>query len=111
MTRAHLLTAPERRWQCPSCDRQHVTREARPHTPMHTCSALNGLATPFVEVRGDALAKHSVRHVVVEREDYVGNELVQTDNTGRPVMALRTERADGSNDARVFAPTAHVKHG
>lgn len=103
-----LLEAPVRRWQCPSCGAQHVTREARPHTPMHTCRALRGLSAPFVEVVGSDLPKHATRHVVVEREDWVRSELVQTDGEGRPVMAVRTERADGSNDCHVFAPTARV---
>ena len=39
----------------------------------------------------------------VEREDYIGN-----DNVGR-VMAVKTERSDGSNDVAVFAPTATAK--
>jgi hypothetical protein len=36
----------------------------------------------------------------------VGNELVQTDDTGRPVMAVRTDYTDGRNDVAVLAPTA-----
>jgi len=41
----------------------------------------------------------------VERGDYVGKELVQTDGRGRPVMAVVTTRDDGQ-DCTVFAPTA-----
>jgi hypothetical protein len=93
---------PTRQWQCPSCGAEHQTREHRPHIPMHTCPALNGLSAPFVEAGTDAI------HRVMDREDYVGAELVQTDNTGRPVMALRTERADGSNDCHVYAATAQA---
>ena len=70
---------------------------------MHSCPALKGLMAPFV----DDLQK--ARHVVKDRDDYVGNELVQTDNEGRPVMALVTERADGSNDCHVYAPTATTR--
>ncbi len=100
------LLDPTKRWECPSCGHQHVTREARPHTPMHPCPRLKGVIAPYVEVT-DALVKHSVRHVVVEREDFIGNELgVATDDEGRAVMAVRTERADGSNDCHVFAPLA-----
>jgi hypothetical protein len=100
-----LLDATKR-WECPSCGLQHVTREARPHTPMHDCRALAGLLAPFVAVTGAELNRHQQRLVVVDREDYVGNEIVRTDGNGRPVMAVRTERADGSNDCHVFAPTA-----
>lgn len=95
----HLLD-PSKRWECPSCGLQHVTREPRPHTPMHPCPGLRGLLAPFVEVVGE-LKKNSVRHVAVEREDYIGDE----QGVGR-VMAVRTERADGSNDCHVFAPAA-----
>ncbi|MGR6922559.1 hypothetical protein ACU635_50610 [[Actinomadura] parvosata] len=41
----------------------------------------------------------------VEREDYVGRELVQLDGNGRPIMAVITEREDGQ-DCTVYAPTA-----
>lgn len=97
---------PEHRWGCPSCGGMHVTHEARPHVPMHPCPALNGLTAPFAEITGTELDLRTVRHRAVDREDYVGNELVQTDNTGRPVMAVVTERSDGSNDTTVYAPTA-----
>lgn len=45
---------------------------------------------------------------IVERGDYIGSELVQTDGNGRPVMAVVTERADGQ-DCTVFAPTAQAQ--
>lgn len=102
---AVILEAPEHRWECPSCGQQDVTREARPHTRMHTCRKL-GIIAPMVEVHGTELRKHSVRHVVNEREDYVAGELVRRDAEGRPIMSIYTEREDGSNDCHVFAPTA-----
>jgi hypothetical protein len=40
----------------------------------------------------------------VEREDYIGGDLVQV-HEGRPIMAVVTEREDGQ-DVTVFAPTA-----
>jgi hypothetical protein len=43
----------------------------------------------------------------VEREDYVGKEMVQTNGEGRPIMSVVTVRDDGQ-DCAVFAPTAHV---
>jgi hypothetical protein len=42
-----------------------------------------------------------------DREDYVGNDLVQHDADGRPVMSVVTERDDGQ-DVAVFAPTARA---
>lgn len=95
-----VLLDPTKHWRCPSCDAQHVTREARPHVPMHPCPKL-GISVPFIE------ATEKARHVVMDREDYVGSELVQYAN-GRPVMAVRTERADGSNDCHVYAATAQA---
>jgi hypothetical protein len=41
----------------------------------------------------------------VEREDYVGRELVRVDGEGRPIMAVVTERDEG-RDCAVFAPAA-----
>jgi hypothetical protein len=51
------------------------------------------------------------RITYAEREDYVGRELVQKDQTGRPVMSIRTERPDGSNDTVVLAPTVNAGIG
>jgi hypothetical protein len=69
---------------------------------------VNGFTTPYARVHGRELV--GVVHRVVEREDYIGAERVQTDDTGRPVMAIQTERSDGY-DTHVFAPTAiaHAK--
>jgi uncharacterized protein YodC (DUF2158 family) len=107
MNRAVILDVPTRRWQCPSCLALHETREARVHVPMHPCPKLHGVVAPYVELHATAeLAKSATRHVVKEREDYIGDEVVRTDGTGRPVMAVVTERADGSNDCHAFAGTA-----
>jgi len=46
---------------------------------------------------------------VHEREDYIGKEMVQRDENGRPVMNIVTTRDEGQ-DCMVFAPTAHA-HG
>jgi hypothetical protein len=44
-----------------------------------------------------------------EREDYVGNELVQLDpERQRPVMSIVTTR-DNGQDVAVFAPTATAR--
>lgn len=102
-----IILKPEFRWECPSCGQQHVTHEVRPHTPLHPCRGQAGLAVPYAPVPkgAEGLKKHSVRHVLNEREDWIGDEMVQYHN-GRPIMNLITERADGSNDVRVYAPTA-----
>jgi hypothetical protein len=94
-----LLAAPVRHWVCPNCTHQHVTREARPHTPFHPCRGLRGLTAPMVEAGTKAKVE------AVEREDYVGDERVTTDAEGRPVMSVVTTRDDGQ-DCAVFAPMA-----
>jgi hypothetical protein len=70
---------------------------------MHPCKALSGFLAPFARVDGSDL--QGVVHRVVEREDYIAGEHVRLDGEGRPVMAIRTERADGY-DTHVYAPTA-----
>lgn len=97
------ILTPEHRWQCPSCGAQKVTHDARPHTPFHPCPKIAGFATPYAQVHGKELA--GVVHRVVEREDYVNGDKVRTDDNGRAVMAIHTERADGY-DTHVFAAPA-----
>lgn len=95
-----ILEPPVRYWECPHCNTRDATREAQPHTRFHDCPGL-GITAPMVgQGSGD-------RTVAVIREDYVGREDVRLTADGVPVMAIRTERPDGSNDLAVFAPTAH----
>ena len=95
------LLAPVTSWYCPQCGKRDQTRQSGPHTRMHVCPKLRLLTVPMVREGTKA------RIVLNEREDYVGSERVQLDpERGRPVMNIVTERADGSNDVRVFAPTA-----
>jgi hypothetical protein len=91
--------ASERRWGCPNCDHTDVTHEAQPHTRFHNCPGLAGLSAPMVP------AGTRCKVEAIERGDYVGSELVQTDGNGRPVMSVATTRDDG-NDVAVYAPTA-----
>lgn len=93
------LLRVERHWTCPNCDATHVTREAKPHTPFHTCRGLRGLSAPYVQ---DGTR---CKVTAIERGDWVGGELVQTDAEGRPVMSIVTVRDDGQ-DCAVLAPTA-----
>lgn len=94
-----LLLTSEHRWECPNCDLTQVTHESRPHTRFHACRGLRGLTAPMVT------AGVRCKVEAVERDDYVGAELVQTDGEGRPVMNVTTTRDDGT-DVAVFAPCA-----
>jgi hypothetical protein len=95
-----LLEPPVTRWECPNCPAQDVTRIAGPHARFHICAGLAGLNAPMVPAGTRAKVE------AVEREDYIGDEDVQYDANGRPIMAVVTTRADG-NDVAVYAPTAH----
>lgn len=89
-------------WRCPNCGLEERT-EPRPNR-FHTCPRLRYLTAPMVLAGSDAKVS------IVEREDYVGGDLVRLDpERGRPVMSIVTERADGSNDVLVFAPTATAR--
>lgn len=97
------LLSAERRWSCPLCAAIDVTHEAQPHVRFHACPAQAGMTVPMVP--------SDVRHKVtrLEREDYIGDELVQRDADGRPLMALQVERDDGFVDTVVYAPMARSR--
>lgn len=94
-----LLEPVVTRWECPNCPATEVTHETSPHTRFHACPGLKGLTAPMVP------AGTACKVEAVEREDYVGGELVQTDGDGRPIASVVTTRDDG-NDVAVLAPTA-----
>ena len=75
---------------------------------MHPCARMAGLQVPLVQVTHNrGIRAGDVRHVAVERQDWIGQDVgVRRDSDGRAVMAVVTERADGSNDCHVFAPIA-----
>jgi hypothetical protein len=103
-----ILEPPLRRFECPSCGRTLAKRDPRVTTEMHLCPAQKLLLVPFVELAPGQreLKKNSVRHVAVERGDYIAGEKgVRLDGEGRAVMAVHTERVDGY-DCAVFAPCA-----
>lgn len=83
---------------CPNCTDTAVTRGQA--NRYHACRGRAGVIAPMVEdgFRG--------RVFTVEREDWVGQERVFLDGNGRPVMAVVTERPDGSNDVLVNVPAA-----
>lgn len=96
-----VLLSTVRHWYCPNCRAEDTTTEARPHSRFHACPKL-GLTAPMVEVGTRA------KVTAHEREDYVGNEVVTTNEAGRPVMSIVTEREHGQ-DVAVFAPAASVR--
>jgi len=96
-----VMLAPEHRWVCPNCTFTDVTHETAVHTRFHACRGMYGLTAPMVP------AGTKCKIEAVEREDFVGDEIVQRDGRGRPVMALITTRDDGQ-DATVYAPLARL---
>lgn len=99
---AVLLDPPPTRWICSNgCGVVDLTPAGLPNR-FHTCRALGGISAPLVPDGSD------VRVRAVEREDYIGQEIVQLDANGRPIMAVITDRPDGSYDTAVMAPTASM---
>jgi len=100
----HIFEVPITNWYCPNCKATDQTRQVGPHSRFHSCPKLRGgLTAPMLPMGMDAkVTAHS-------REDYVGAEDVQLAPDGSPVMSIVTTRADGTNDAMVFAPTAHIR--
>lgn len=94
------LLRAEQHWTCPNCLLTEVTHEARPHTRYHACRGLRGLTAPMIPEG----VKCKVE--AMERQDYIGPEMVQKDGEGRPIMSIVTTRDDGSTDCAVLAPTA-----
>ena len=90
-------------WECPNC---HLTERTRPQpvaaVRVHPCPALHGLIAPLVAAGADC------KVVAVERGDHLNGETQRTGDDGRPYMAVRTERADGSNDLIVFPGAASM---
>jgi hypothetical protein len=91
-------------WECPAC---HYTERVSPPLPAHAqrwhpCRALHMLKTPLVPAGTDCKIE------AIERQDYLGAEIQRTGDDGKPYAAIRTERADGSNDLAVYAPLAHA---
>ena len=94
-----LLTAPERRWVCSHCQFTDITHEAKPHSRMHSCKGMKLMTIPMMPDGTKAKVE------LVERDDWVGDELVQLDAEGRPWKSVVTTRDEGQ-DCAVFAATA-----
>lgn len=96
-----MILEGEQHWGCPNCPATAVT-VGQPNR-LHNCPGLRGLIAPLI------LDGVRCRVRAVEREDYVGREDVRRDGDGRPMAAVLTERADGSNDVMVFPSTVHMR--
>jgi hypothetical protein len=99
-----LLLQPIQNWYCPSCHLTDQTLGKVHPNRMHPCPKMHGLTTPMLleGVKG--------KHVQNDPEGYVGDELVQHDDRGRPVMNIVTVRDEGQ-DCTVYAPTARNVQG
>lgn len=98
-----IITA-DRLLVCPNCPTRVVERGGNAPigggaTRMHECRGLAGMLAPLV------LEGVRCKVEAVERDDYVGGEVLRYDGNGRPVMAVETTRDDGT-DRIVFAPAA-----
>ena len=92
-----------RRWHCPACKKTDITKDAGTGTRYHPCPKMRGLSVPFV------LEGVKAKLTIHEREDYIGQELVQLDpELKRPVMSIVTTR-DTGQDCIVLAPTARAR--
>lgn len=93
-------------WTCPNC---HLTERTRPlpanAVRFHPCPRLHMLVAPLVRAGTDC------KVVAEERGDYLNGEEQRTGDDGRPYMAVRTERADGSADVAVFPAVATARLG
>lgn len=94
-----MIIDAEQHWVCPNCP--VTARTVGQPNRFHDCAGLGGLTTPLV------LEGVDCRIVMTEREDYLSGEDVRWVD-GRPVASVRVERADGSNDCVVYAPTARA---
>lgn len=93
-------------WFCPNCD---VTDRTRPLPPnasrFHTCAGLHMLSAPLIRAGADCKVEAE------ERADYLNGEVQATGEDGKPYMAVRTTRADGSEDLAVNAGLAQARLG
>ncbi len=97
---AIILEQQPQKWSCPACPAYAVTF-GQPNR-YHNCAGLAGLLTPMVP------AGQRCKVEVHERQDYIGNEDVQLDDNGRPIMSVVVTR-EGGEDVTVYAPTAYLR--
>lgn len=99
-----IFELPVQHWECPNCTLTDQTREVQPHTRFHPCAGL-GITAPMVPKGSGARVSKNVR------EDFVGDEDVQYDTDGTPIMSVLTEYPDGHTDLAVLAPTVIAHTG
>ena len=103
MTAALLLGYQD--WECPACRHSERINPPLPANAQrwHPCPKLHMLKTPMV------IAGTDCKIEAIERQDYLGTEIQRTGDDGKPYAAVRTDRADGSNDLAVYAPLAYAR--
>jgi hypothetical protein len=89
---------------CPNCGLSERVSPPMPpgSSKFHNCPRLHMLSAPLVPVEMDCKVE------AVEREDYLGDEIQNKGEDGKPYQAIKTTRADGSNDLAVNAGLAHA---
>lgn len=98
-----LLIPPFEDWWCPNCGINERIAGLPPNAGRyHTCPRLHMLTAPLI--RAGVYAKVEAE----ERADYLGREIQETGDDGKPYMAVRTTRNDG-DDLMVNAPTAQAR--
>jgi len=101
-----LLKVPYEDWQCPNCGLSERIQALPPNaTRFHTCPKLHMLTAPLVRTGSDCTVE------AVDREDYVGREIIHQADDGRAYMSVRTRYADGHEDLAVNAPVAQGRLG
>jgi hypothetical protein len=106
---AAVVTVPLLRtfddWFCPNCDLTERTPALPPNgSRFHTCPGLHALTAPLVRVGTDCKVE------AVERADYLACEVQSRGDDGKPYMAVRTTRRDGT-DVAVNAGLAQARLG
>lgn len=100
-----LLLPPWEDWYCPNCGIDERVPRLPPNAARyHTCPRLHMLTAPLL--RGNVYGKVEAE----ERADYLGREIQETGDDGKPYMAVRTTRDEG-DDLLVNAGLAQARAG
>ena len=86
---------------CERCNARRPVAHGDTRVPMHNCGGRAGMSVPMVREG----SKDHVR--LVEREDYVGQEVVRKAAEGRVFMRAEVETEDTVN-VWVYAPVART---
>lgn len=92
-------------WYCPECEQTAqsvntvVNGNKLRQMPLHYCSGLYGLLAPMVKKGVEARLR------VNFREDYVKSDICTSDERGKIVSSITTQRNDGE-DLLVHSPCA-----